>query len=251
MLMQSLTLSTEWTVKPHETGITLLMLSKTKPHAVQREIDVHVSGSLDILVHRVPLKKDHELWKALPPPVALTEHTAENFIHYMRALVYTMRQYPICSGVSNEQYKEMWPEMIQATIDENEFQEARYTQTCRSLKCDLAVKQRELRCHSCRYLYNALRVKIKKPPFTFTPGGPSTYSMTKQEIVEKAKLLQRENTNLRETVQRLRGALSRDVSMDSSMERDVHVINVKPTLRLSVEPKVSPLVSILNKHAII
>jgi len=112
--------------------------------------------------------------------------------------------FEICAGVSDIEYQAVWASCDRGKIDDNPFKECRYSETFRSLKCDILVPPRKWKCAECCRLVSVLKRKCtmsKKE--NLHPHTPNTL-MTEQQKLKKLEDQRNEIVNKKRQLQRAR-----------------------------------------------
>ncbi|XP_034252547.1 uncharacterized protein LOC117652025 [Thrips palmi] len=141
-------------------GIHTMQLSRNSEKCVQRRIYFNPRGDVHLSVHCVPIPISNFV-SGLKMVKLHYQHDVSAFVAAMERVVNIVWQLEICTGVTHEKYKPFWASSTRGKIDENPYQEARYSVTLRSLQCCRLVRPRKRMCHSCARLLDTLRLKAR------------------------------------------------------------------------------------------
>lgn len=153
-------LSSNWVSIAEPDGISVLLLSRTRPRVSQRSIFFDYAGKIELHVHNCNLDpKPYVELLALTPP--LSEDSLDEFTHRILFVLRKVKSMEICSGVESKQYESVWNLCTAGYVDENLFRESRYFKTFRSFQCHLLLNARSRRCEECRKMKRVLQRKLE------------------------------------------------------------------------------------------
>ncbi|KAK3920840.1 Transposable element P transposase [Frankliniella fusca] len=156
-------LPNHWTLISHKDSFSCLKMSFGDEPAFQRNVHVTHSGTLRITVHRKELSAEllKELTPSWPIGLRLTSHSSKHFVDSVLRVVLAVRSHEMCAGVDLQKYEDMWASDETGVIDNNPYDEERYTKTFRSLKCSLLVPVEYWSCSECKLACDRFRRRYK------------------------------------------------------------------------------------------
>ena len=184
--------------------------------AIQREVFASFDGSIRIYVHRKEIMgtmKEEFLKNVLCEP--LNSSTLKDFASNILKVVLAVRNYEVCAGVDNSGLEQLWASDSSGKIDENIFDESRYTKTFRSNECSLLVPLRKWRCVGCARAFERQRKRIK------TAFQEEVHSHTRDDYLDenqkkvKLKSLQRDFKNAQKKINYLENKITKLMEEDS------------------------------------
>lgn len=176
---------------------------------MQRTVVFHQDGSVQLFVHRIELDVDPYLSKDCPP-VPLSCDNIDYFVDRSVSIVNRVREMEICSGQDNMDFRPAWSTCTFGKIDENPYDETRYTETYRSTNCEMLINQRKWKCTKCSRMY----LPLKRRSIFLSQQEPHANTnnkvLSEEQKLHKLENLQKELTNtkkqnmyLREKMQEL------------------------------------------------
>jgi len=161
-----------------------MLLSRKEELAIQRRLFFSPDGKVALSVHckQVDLQDFVKTVNSAP----LTSATLNVFVERCVRIVNELRQYEICAGLDVEDYKHVWSAMTTAKVDDNPYQESRYSETLRSLKCKRLVQVRRWRCVNCESLRKLAQSKAEL--FSQATPDPHTANRALSDEQKNCKL---------------------------------------------------------------
>ena len=172
----------------------------------------------------VPIEKYCNGLKNVP---VLRHDKVNEFVDSSVKIVNAIRQYEICAGFESD--KHVWKSIASAKVDENPYQECRYTETLRSLKCVRLIPSKKWRCNECEKLRRPVQrraeafEKVEAHPCTPNVALSETQKMHK--LQKQRKEVQAANRRLERLQQKMQQALAVDgVNIQTDVSQDLEDI---------------------------
>lgn len=159
-----------WNPMMEDGGIHLLKYSPGRAKVVQRSIFLSSDRKLQAFFHGKELSPDHLFYKDVSK-ISLNACGGDQLAAALCKVVGEYRLYEVCCGVPARKFKSLWHKEENCVVDINAFQESRYTETCRSKSCHLAVPQLRRLCEECHKVHKKFSGRaVFRKPHAVTPS---------------------------------------------------------------------------------
>lgn len=189
---------------PGQKELLVLFLSRSAHKVTQKQLTFSYDGTFSLEVHCKPYSVD-SIIKKVPPSTALSLETIPSFVDRAVQVINLVREFEICAGVDNSEYKEVWPLCSNSgVIDTNPYKECRYSETFRSKKCEILVSRRKRRCAECSKTVGILgrRLTMVKKDVVH-PNTPNIFLSEPQKL-QKLEEQRKEIHNAKRTIERMK-----------------------------------------------
>lgn len=167
--------------------------------AIQRNVFISHTGTVRIAAHRKPLSPElySDCIGKWTDCITLTDQSQKLFVDRALALaiVLKVRGYEVCAGVDNETYCDMWSSDTNGHVDENPYDESRYSKTFRTNRCSVLIAVECWRCPECKKSNERFRRRFKayckEEAHRFTRND----NLTSKQRMKKLKRQQKEIKN--------------------------------------------------------
>ncbi|KAK3933207.1 [Pyruvate dehydrogenase [acetyl-transferring]]-phosphatase 2, mitochondrial [Frankliniella fusca] len=195
----SMFLYQSWMCHVSDGGIHVMLLSKKFEKAVQRRLFFSPDGNVQLSVHCQPVPVTDYI-KNATPAVSLDRETIGYFVDRCVEVINNARKEEICSGLSDEEYKDVWHCISDTVIDKNPYQENRYSETLRSSKCSRLISIRKWRCGECEKMRRNVQRRAaafrKEEVSKFTPNAALSDSQKSAKLEIKQKTIRAQSRRL-------------------------------------------------------
>ncbi|KAJ1528910.1 hypothetical protein ONE63_007279 [Megalurothrips usitatus] len=140
-----------WLPIMDDKGVRVTVLSRGDDKALQRNVYMKFDGSVRVTAHRRSVPSDllQEIMLNSGSEVALSDSTVRHFVDRTLSLV-------LCAGADYEEYADHWKSDESGYIDNNPYDECRYSKTFRSNECSMLVPDRKI-----DYLHKRIALLLK------------------------------------------------------------------------------------------
>lgn len=144
-----------WFSAVEKDGINVMLLSFGKEKAIQRRVFVSLAGDVEITVHCKPMHESlfSEVLKQAGERVSLTAASIKNFSDRVLKLVHIVRDFHVCVGLEWMNPPQEVMQLGNVILDENPYQESRFSETLRSKSCLRLVDAGKRKCAECCKAY--------------------------------------------------------------------------------------------------
>lgn len=197
-------------------NLHLLQMSLGECKLAQRDIIFSPQGQLKVFIHGRQLPETHQLSQRLPEvcPVSAEGFNFSEYLNNVKLAYNVVRDFEVCCGVANKEYKPYWRGVTDGEVDNNLFREIRHGETIRSVNCVRVIPMgRNRRCKACADICAVLKKRFNRGKTGNPDVTPKAKACTKNlrtpQLKRRATRFSKIVKNLQAKVSRLRKRLDK------------------------------------------